>query len=258
MESKVQQLLDRYNSGTAMPDDLKEIENLLENGKIAIENLQGFEQLENRISMLETPAPSLNLDEQFYKMLKREKKGLKSFTWKTFFSWPELAPRLALASIMLILGLAAGYILRSPAGKDEQIGKLGQEISELKEVMMLSLLEKESATDRLKAVSLTQGMDQRSKKVTEALMQTLNNDENVNVRLAALDALKLYSKDSGVRESLVRSISQQESPLVQVALAELMAELQEKSAVKEFQKILKDGKTPSDIKKKIKENIQVI
>src|SRR3990170_3353324 len=192
MESKVQQLLDRYNSGTAMPDDLKEIENLLENGKIAIENLQGFEQLENRISMLETPAPSLNLDEQFYKMLKREKKGIKSFTWKSFFSWPELAPRLTLASITLILGLAAGYILRSPAEKDEQIGKLGQEISELKEVMMLSLLEKESATDRLKAVSLTQGMDQGSKKVTEALIQTLNNDENVNVRLAALDALKLY------------------------------------------------------------------
>lgn len=258
MESKVQQLLDRYNSGTAMPDDLKEIENLLENGKIDIENLQGFEQLENRISRLETPAPSLHLDEQFYKMLKREKKGLKSFTWKNFFSWPELAPRLALASITLILGLAAGYILRSPAEKDEQIGKLGHEISELKEVMMLSLLEKESATDRLKAVSLTQGMDQASKKVTEALIQTLNNDENVNVRLAALDALKLYSKDSGVRESLVRSIAQQESPLVQVALAELMAELQEKSAVKEFQEILKDGKTPSDIKKKIKESIQVI
>ena len=125
-------------------------------------------------------------------------------------------------------------------------------------MMMLSLLEKESATDRLKAVSLTQDMDQASKQVTSALLQTLNNDENVSVRLAALDALRPYSKDGQIREALVRSIAQQKSPLVQVALAELMAELQEKGAIDAFKNILEDGETPSDIKKKIRENIQEI
>jgi hypothetical protein len=258
MESKVQQLLDRYNAGNARPDDLKEIENLLEAGEIALEHLHGFQQLEDRILKLEAPGPSPDLDDRFHQMVKQEKKAHKSFSWERFFSWPELGPRLALASVTLVLGLAVGYVLSSPAKKDEQIGKLGQEINALKELMMLSLLEKESATDRLKAVSLTQGMDQASKKVTEALIRTLNHDENVNVRLAALDALKIYTKDSGVRESLVRSIAQQESPLVQVALAELMAELQEKSAVKEFQNILKDGNTPPDIKEKISESMQII
>ncbi len=131
-------------------------------------------------------------------------------------------------------------------------------ISDMKEMMMLSLLEKESATERLKAVSLTQEMDQASKHVTGALLQTLNNDENVNVRLAALDALRPYSKDGQIREALVRSIAQQKSPLVQVALAELMAELQEKGAIDAFKNILEDGETPSDIKKKIRENIQEI
>ena len=135
---------------------------------------------------------------------------------------------------------------------------MGQEIHDLKEMMMLSLLEKESATDRLKAVSLTEQMDQASKQVTSALLQTLNNDENVSVRLAALDALRPYSKDGQIREALVRSIAQQKSPLVQVALAELMAELQEKGAIDAFKNILEDGETPSDIKKKIRENIQVI
>ncbi len=135
---------------------------------------------------------------------------------------------------------------------------MGQEIHDLKEMMMLSLLEKESATDRLKAVSLTEQMDQASKQVTSALLQTLNNDENVSVRLAALDALRPYSKDGQIREALVRSIAQQKSPLVQVALAELMAELQEKGAIDAFKSILEDGETPSDIKKKIRENIQEI
>jgi len=255
---KIQRLLYKYNSGGATPDDLKEIENLIEQGGIKLEDLQGFKKLENQLFKLETPVPSLDLDDKFYQMLKREKDTNKIFNWKNFFSWPEFAPRLAFASITLILGLAAGYILRSPTKKDEQIVYLGREISDLKEMMMLSLLEKESATDRLKAVNLTHGMDQASQKVTDALLKTLNNDENVSVRLAALDALRAYSKDSRVRELLVRSIAEQKSPLVQVALAELMAELQEKGAVKELKKILEDGETPSDIKKKIQESIQVI
>jgi HEAT repeat protein len=135
---------------------------------------------------------------------------------------------------------------------------LSQQVTDLKEMMMLSLLEKESATDRLKAVSLTQDMDQVSNKVTLALLETLNNDSNVNVRLAALDALKAYAKESAVREELIRSIAKQESPLVQLELAELMAALQAKSSVKELEKLLQDKNTPKEVKKKIQESIQVI
>ena len=167
-------------------------------------------------------------------------------------------PRFAFAALTLLVGLGVGYLLRSPAQKEQQIETLSHEISELKEMMMLSMLEKESATDRLKAVNLTQGMDQASIKVTSALLQTLNNDENVNVRLAALDALKPFTKDSQIREALIRSIANQKSPLVQVAMAELMVALQEKAAVGELQKLLKDSETPSDIKEKIKESILVI
>jgi hypothetical protein len=101
-------------------------------------------------------------------------------------------------------------------------------------------------------------MNEASMKVTNALIQTLNQDENVNVRLAALDALKPYARDSSVRAALIRSISKQESPLVQISLAELMVALQEKSAVKEFEKIVESDSTPADVKKRIKENMEVL
>ena len=144
----------------------------------------------------------------------------------------------------------------SPA--DRQIVALSRQVSDLQELMMLSLLEKGSATERLKAVTLTQEMSDASRKVTDALIQTLNHDENVNVRLAALEALKPYVIDSKVREALVRSIGSQESPLVQISLAELMVGLQEKSAVKEFEKIVESEKTPLEIKEKIRETIRVL
>jgi hypothetical protein len=255
---KIKDLLFKYNAGDAGPGEIKEIENLIEQGIIQLNDIEGFGKMSDQIVAIQTPGPSRSLDEKFHQMMRQEKGATKKASWKDFFSTIDFIPRLAFASLTLLLGLAVGYILRSPAKKDEQIVEMGKEIHDLKEMMMLSLLEKESATDRLKAVSLTEQMDQASKQVTSALLQTLNNDENVSVRLAALDALRPYSKDGQIREALVRSIAQQKSPLVQVALAELMAELQEKGAIDAFKGILEDGETPSDIKKKIRENIQEI
>jgi hypothetical protein len=254
---KIRQLLYIYNSGEASADDLKAIETLIEQGKIHLEDLEGLASLESQIVKLEVPEVPSSLDTKFHAMLRQEK-GVQESSWKNFFSWQQFLPRFALAAVTLLIGLAVGYLFNSPAQKEEQIVELRNEIGDLKEMMMLSLLEKESATDRLRAVSLTQDMSQASNKVTEALLQTLNNDENVNVRLAALDALKPYSRDGKVREALIRSIGLQKSPLVQIALAELMVALQEKGAVNELKKILEDRETPSDIKKKIQESIKVI
>ncbi len=80
----------------------------------------------------------------------------------------------------------------------------------------------------------------------------------MNVRLASLEALQNYSKSPVVRAGLVRSIPQQDSPLVQVALAELMVKLQEKSSVKELKKIMDQKTTPKEVKQRIKESINVL
>jgi D-ribose pyranose/furanose isomerase RbsD len=259
MERKrIEELLTKYNSGAISGEEEKEIEKLIEMGLIDLSDLQGLQPLEEQVMQMESPAPSLMLDERFHHMMATEKKKA-GFRWKNFFSWPELAPRLAFASVTLIIGLFAGYFFKPvPKADDQQIEMLSQQVTDLKEMMMLSLLEKESATERLKAVSLTQEMDQASQKVTSALLTTLNNDGNVNVRLAALEALKPYVADDKVRQELIRSIGKQDSPLVQVALAELMAQLQVKSSVKELRKILKDERTPKEVKQKIQESIQVL
>lgn len=262
---RIQELIAKYNAMTADPAELREIERLIGNGIIDISDLVELQAMEEGVDRLETPMHSRSLDEKFYAMLQAEKKAASrssfkwsDFRWSDLFSTEGLIPKLAFASVALMVGLIGGMYLRSPQQKDLQIQRLGEEVGALKEIMMLSMLEKESPTERLKAVSLTHEMDQVSKTVTGALLQTLNNDENVNVRLAALDALRPYSQQSEVREALIRSIGQQDSPLVQVALAELMAALQAKSSVQELQKIMRDGNTPSDVKKKIQESIEVL
>ncbi len=253
----VEELIEKYNASQASASELKKIEQLIESGEIELTDLNDLTLLDDQILKMESPLPSVDLDARFYQMLAQEKKSVKpAHSWNTLFSWPELLPKLALASITLLIGFLGGYVLQSPSQKTE-VSELTKEVSDLKEMMMLSLLEKESATDRLKAVSLTGEMD-ASSKVTSALLQTLNNDNNVNVRLAALEALQPYVKDNTVRAELIRSIGKQDSPLVQIALAELMAAIQEKSSVKELQKVLDDTKTPKGVKNKIKQSIDVL
>ena len=257
-QQAIQELIAKYNEGFADPVEISTLEQLIEDGIVSLTDLRNLNQLDDNISRMADPAPSLELDNRFYTMLKAEKKkvGKNLFEFK-LPSLQVLMPRLAFGVVLLIAGFAGGYLINKPIGQGE-VASLTQEVTDLKEMVMLSLLEKESATDRLKAVSLTSEMDNVSKNVTRALIQTLNQDGNVNVRLAALDALRPYVGDSHGREEIIKSIAIQSSPMVQLALAQLMVELQEKKSIEELRKLLQEESTPKEVKERIEESIQVL
>lgn len=256
-KNRVEELVAKYNEGLADPSEIKTIEQLIEDGQIELTQLRELASLEDQIMKTEGPSPSLRVDDKFYTMLTDEKRKLeKGFSFQLPV-WNVLFTRLALAAVLLILGFVGGYWLQRPPVNPE-VQQLTQQVGELREMMLFSLLEKESASERLRAVGLTNEMDKVSDKVTQVLFQTLNHDTNVNVRLAALEALTPYVKRSDVREGLVRSISQQDSPMVQVTLAELMAAIQEKKSVNELQKLMDSDKTPKEVKGRIKKSIEVL
>ena len=254
---EVEELVAKYNEGLADPAEVAHIEHLLETGAVELTQLRSLQLLDDKLERIQPPAPSMHMDDQFYTMLSKAKqKSISKSVFSMSFDWSWLAPRLAMGALILVAGFAGGYMFQRQDAPD--VAVLTKEVQDMKEMMMLSLLEKESATERLRAVNLTSNMDQVSQKVTTALFQTLNNDESVNVRLAALEALTPYSKQPAVREGLIRSIGVQDSPLVQVALAELMAAMQEKKSVQELQKLLDSDKIPADAKSRIKESMKVL
>ena len=169
-------------------------------------------------------------------------------------------PRMAFSLLLVILSLGAGYLLHRPGettnSYNRQIETLSSQISEMKQVMMLSLLQDPSASQRIQAVSYTDDIKNVDTKVINALFKTLNEDPNVNVRLATLEALAKLSGDSRVREGLVRSINSQESPIMQSAIADIMVQLQEKSSVQPLQKLLSKKDLNQMVKIKIENSIQ--
>jgi hypothetical protein len=210
------------------------------------------------------PEPSASLKDEFKAVIADYKKGMGSAK-KPLSEWIirirdywylQPQPRLSFSVLLLVGGLIAGYILHQPQNNavsyNRQIDSLTSQVSDLKQLMLLSLLQNPSASQRIRAVSITNEIGNVNPKVIDALFATLNNDPDVNVRLITLEALVKLTDEPKVREGLVNSINLQESPFMQAAIAEVMVRIQEKSSVPSLQKLL-DKK---DLNKIAKTNIQ--
>ena len=93
-------------------------------------------------------------------------------------------------------------------------------------MVTLSLLQQQSASERLKGVTSSSQIEQPGSEVVSALIETLRHDSNVNVRLASVDALRRFGGREAVRRDVVEALPQQESPLVQIALIDFLLEAQ--------------------------------
>lgn len=175
--------------------------------------------------------PSAALRSRFYALLEayqeglahRERLGDRFAAWLAGW-WPRRPTRqLALTAAALVVGLVAGARLDRavPGG---EIAVLRDEVASLNRRVSLSLLRQDSATARLQGVSYSRRAPADDELVT-ALLETVDGDDNVNVRLAAVDALARFAHRPPVIEALRRSLLRQESPLVQLAMVDLLLEI---------------------------------
>ncbi|GMN11623.1 hypothetical protein MTsPCn9_24990 [Croceitalea sp. MTPC9] len=211
------------------------------------------------------PEPSQQMDVQFFEKLNAEvakkevseNRSPEGFLSKLKFLW---SPQFAYSIILLGIGLSIGYFLNSDEMDTQQVTSVASnnETKEVRERLVLTLLEQPSANKRLQGVSEANKFDKADKIVIKALLQTLNRDSNVNVRLAAIESLTNYVENPQVRQGLVQSIPNQESPIIQVTLANLMAALQEKKSIAPFKKLLQNQQLDTTVKKKIESTIQSI
>lgn len=230
------------------------------------EHVKTEQQLWNMIGELPAPQPSGDMKARFQGMLEEFKEKQKpatnpfaGFIEKLRQLWTmQPGMQLAYTVVLVVVGLGLGMLInRQNVGSvdKKEIAELGREVKDMKEMMMLSLLENPSASERIRGVSYTSEIQSANKEVIDALLTTLNNDQNVNVRLVTLEALTLYTSDPAVREGLVHAIAQQDSPLMQAALADVMLKLHEKRSVQPLRKLLQQKDLDTSIRGKIEQTI---
>lgn len=132
---------------------------------------------------------------------------------------------LAAAAAALVIGVGLGWQatrVRGPEPNDLQV--LREEVRDLRQMVSLSLLQQQSASERLKGVAWAAQLESDDDTVVAALLETLSSDSNVNVRLASLEALKRFASRDVVRKGAVAALGRQTSPLVQIALIDFVVE----------------------------------
>ena len=147
----------------------------------------------------------------------------------------------AAAAAMLVVGVAVGRLSVAPPSQEPQIAEMRAELREMRQMVTLSLLQQQSASERLKGVTWTQGIDEPGVEITGALLDALMHDPNVNVRLASIDALRRFADREAVRRGAMEALPRQTSPIVQIALIDFVVDVNGREAADALRRLSMDA-----------------
>lgn len=213
--------------------------------------------------------PSSKMDDRFYQFLELENNDGVDESAKVYsinrpkkeFGWLKAV---AVAAI-LVVGFLIGKQWESPSIVNTEeitnstaLQEAAQETEAVRTELVISLVDQPSASKRLQALSEASKLSEATDQVINALFKMLNSDPNVNVRLAAVSALSNYVENPKVREGLVLSITMQDSPMVQIALADLMVTLKEQKSINSMETLLQKPDINQAVKQKLEESINQI
>jgi hypothetical protein len=253
-------LLPEYWSGAISVNQNKEVEQHLAGCEECRSESEYLKRVWTNLELIPAEAPSPALRARFYESLDAYRRGAeesaepleKKQSWWTRGGgwWTRPMFQFAAAAAMLAVGVFVGRTVEFRKDTN-QLGELHGEVDHMRQLVALSLMQQQSATDRLQGVNWAYRVEKSDTEVVSALLNTVREDASVNVRLAAVDALRPFAKSSPlVRKALIQSLIKQDSPMVEIALVDLLVDLREPSAIAPMKMLSSDAKQPSEVRER--------
>jgi len=255
-------LLPEYWSGAISVKQHKEVDQHLAGCEDCRAESEYLQRLWTNLELIPAESPSPALRARFYESLDAYRRGAEeseqppAVIKKITHWWRGPAFQFAAAAAMLAVGVFVGRTFEFRRDTT-QMGELRGEVDRMRQMVALSLLQQQSATDRLQGVSWAYRVEKSDTEIVSALLRTVREDGSVNVRLAAVDALRVFAKGSPlVRKALTQSLSKQDSPMVEIALIDLLVELREPSALAPVKALSQDPKQGSEVRQRAQSAIR--
>ncbi|MHB9027496.1 MAG: zf-HC2 domain-containing protein [Candidatus Latescibacterota bacterium] len=262
---KIQERAADYLKGDLTGKELEAFRDHLEECPACRKDIEEMELLWGKMDAVldEEPGPALERD--FRAMLDAYSQGCGASPEKAresrqisfrmpWFSRPEF--QAAAAVIILAAGVFWGRGMEKGKLKEMEIASLRQEVTQMRELVTISMLTQSSAIDRLQGISMSRDVGNPDDRLLEALIKTMETDPNVNVRMAAVDALGKYGDREWIRKALVISLESQSSPLVQVSLIDLLVELREPKAKDVLKSLISDENSPEPVRNRARAGLE--
>ena len=210
------------------------------------------------LALLPAEEPGKRLRGRFYETLAAYRQGSESAPrgkWRERLVafWPKQPLwQMGAAAALLIAGLAGGFELGAgkTATAGPEVAQLRSEVNSMRQLVALSLMQQQSAGERLRGVNWAYQVAPSDTEVLAALLTAVNQDASVNVRLAAADALHAFASSPVTRDAVIQAIPRQTEPLVQVALIDLLVDLKEKEAVPKLRVLASDQAADAGVRQR--------
>jgi len=207
-------------------------------------------------------SPSSKMDQAFYDSLSKleisgaQPQPTKVLPIKNSSSKIFSLQRLSVAMTFLV-GLALGGYLDFFGGH-ENFNSKDIVVDNSRLVRFASLEQTPHAGDRIKGIINTKSRSTLDAKILHALNDVICHDPNTNVRLTAIETLVTFWDSPEAREILIKSIPYQESPTVQLELADIMISLEAKSSSDKWNQLLSSTQVEPDIKSQLEQTLKEI
>jgi hypothetical protein len=245
-KEKLESLLIDLIDGKLDAAQRKNVEDILASdpdARLLYDQLKQVTNAIDRSPEVETPRP---MKGKFLEMLAEEEERSEQKGKQVFFQ-PSFA-RIAAAIALVLSGVAIGYWVNKNQQQAEQIAQVARELEQTKQLMLAMMENQQSASKRIQGVNVALTIQAADDEVVKALVKTMNEDQNSNVRLAALEALTNFQHEPAVRSALINSLSTQNDPVIQIALIQLLVKMKEKGVVNDLNNIINDSTSIQAVK----------
>ena len=242
---RLEALLIDYIDGKLTGEERGAVEQELMRNEQAYKLYEQLKELMRAIDHASPIDPPIGMKQRFEESLREEITSTRK--QKTFLLHPTTY-RIAAAVALLLLGGGIGFWISTQNQQQAEIASIKKEMEATKSMMMALMENNQSASQRLQGVNVALSIQSVDEDVIRALANTLRDDPNTNVRLAALEALSKFHEEAAVRKVLIEALGQQKDPVVQIALIQLMVKMKERSIVDDLQHIVDDEQTMKAVK----------
>lgn len=248
MKQDINALLERYYNGETTLDEEKQLRQFFQQDTVPA-HLKAHAEPFRYFAEARNQHPSL----AFTTRLAAKLNPPKANSFNRFTSW---GLRLAASVTLLVMGFAGG-IAYNNWRSDQSSVQLADSApaQEMKKVLAFEQLSRTSASERIQAVNQSYELSEANQAITQLLINTLNFDANVNVRLAACQALARFENEPDVRNALIQSLRIQTDPNIQITLIEILVAIKEKRAVNEMKRLIQNQQLLDVVRLKAKEGI---
>ena len=180
------------------------------------------QQLWQALGDLPQAEPSENLHQRFYEQL--EKADSTGFGTR-IRSWLGLSNNTgwATAAACLLIGFAIAQLsIESQSAQPDRLAALEQNMALLTRELVLDRLQDDAPGTRLLGIHNASDLVQNDPEITQALLVRATEDRSPSVRSAAIDALGPQLNSATVGDELMSLLENAESPIVQLALVDLV------------------------------------